>query len=342
MNPLRYLLLPFSLLYAAIIELRNLLYDLGLFRSYKAKVPVISVGNITAGGTGKTPFVIYLGRLLQSHGKRIAVVSRGYGRVSRGLLRVSDGQKILVSPQQGGDEPWLIARRLPDAVVVVAEKRREAIQAVEKNADVIILDDGFQHRAAARDLDIVLISRRQPWRGNFILPVGTLREPKYRLKRADLIVETHSDQGRPRVYSSAGQTVPSRFETSHLLDISFGHHEPDILRDASVFIFAAIAQPASFAEAVSRHGAKVAGLRFFRDHAAYTVDAIEHVLRAAEKARCRMLVCTEKDLVKLAADDTIVSLIKATIPVYALSGNVVVDEPRFLREKLKSLLDINV
>jgi len=226
--------------------------------------------------------------------------------------------------------------------VVVAEKRRDAIQAVEENVDVIILDDGFQHRAVARDLDVVLISRRQSWRGNFVIPVGTLREPKYRLKRADVIVETHSDHDGPRAHTFTGQTVQARFETNYLLDISFVRHDLSMLRDATVFIFAAIAQPASFTEAVAGHGAQIAGLRFFRDHASYTVDAIEQVIRSAEKAQCRMLVCTEKDLVKLAADDTIASLIKATFAVYALSGNAVVEEPQFLREKLKSLLDINV
>ena len=178
---LRFILFPFSILYGLVIEIRNGLFDLGILRSVKFPVPVISVGNITAGGTGKTPFTIYLAYLLKKHFSTIAIVSRGYGRKSRGMQLVSDGQQILLDPSHAGDEPYLIAVHLPDCLVAVSEERSVAVNYLMDNykPDLILLDDAFQHRQVKRDIDIVLVPVKETYTSKFILPTGNLREYKY-------------------------------------------------------------------------------------------------------------------------------------------------------------------
>lgn len=174
---LKIIVIPFALLYGLIIEIRNILYDLKIMPITKYAVPVISVGNLTAGGTGKTPFVIMLSRLLSAYGKRIAIVSRGYGRKSRGAVLVSDGENILAPADVSGDEPQLIARTLPFAIMAVAEKRKQAIDMIlsQFQPQVILMDDGFQHRSVHRDMDIVLWNTQDRFYFNLPLPWQSAR-----------------------------------------------------------------------------------------------------------------------------------------------------------------------
>ena len=183
---------PISWLYGCGVVMRNVLYDRGFLHAEHVEVPVLSVGNITTGGTGKTPVVESIAKTFLKHGVRPAVVSRGYKRRTRGLVEVSDGAVVKTTAAECGDEPFLLATRIPRTVVVVDEQRvRGARYAAQKlGAQVMILDDGFQHRALYRNLNIVLIDASHPPFGMSMLPAGHRREPLRSLKRADVILLT--------------------------------------------------------------------------------------------------------------------------------------------------------
>ncbi len=187
---LRPVLVLFSFCYGFIIWIRNTLFDWRILRIKKFNLPVISVGNISAGGTGKTPFTMELIRLLNQKYKRITIISRGYKRQSHGLQVVCDGHGFLAAVETGGDEPVLIARRFPGCVVLVSEKRSQAIeQAVRQfQSELIILDDAFQHRWVERDVNIVLLAQSNLLGREWLLPAGHLREPLDSLKRANLVM----------------------------------------------------------------------------------------------------------------------------------------------------------
>ncbi len=189
LNALRKLLVPFSRVYGAIVAARNFFYDRGLFTITAVGTPVISVGNITAGGTGKTPLVEYIVRTILDSGARPAVLSRGYRRTTTGTVTVSDGVKVLADADRAGDEPAQIARKFPGCVVVVDEDRVRGARFLESafHPDVIVLDDGFQHRALRRDLDIVVVADGAG--GSGLLPSGDGREPESSLRRADIVVK---------------------------------------------------------------------------------------------------------------------------------------------------------
>ena len=210
-TPLRFLFVPLSWLYAASVQLRNILYTHGVFKARRLPCRVISVGNIVVGGTGKTPAVIALAKYLQREGMRVAILLRGYKRrggkkMSRRLMSslplrekviiVSDGEKVCVSPMESGDEAYMMAEHLSGVPIIVGKCRYLAGQvALERfKVDVLLLDDGFQHRQLARDVDILTISATHPFGGpEKLLPAGTLREPLAALRRADLILLTHAD-----------------------------------------------------------------------------------------------------------------------------------------------------
>ena len=186
----RYLLFPLALFYWGAVLWRNLFYTIGFFVTRRLPVPVISVGNLTVGGTGKTPAVIYLAQKLQENGFKPAVLSRGYGRNTTGTVVVSDGSKSLGGYEEGGDEPYLMANRLSGIPVVVDELRYRGGCFIVENfhPDVILLDDAFQHRALARDLDIVLLNSQDSPEAYKMLPYGKLREPPFHLRRADVLI----------------------------------------------------------------------------------------------------------------------------------------------------------
>jgi tetraacyldisaccharide 4'-kinase len=191
------LLSPFSIVYGFIITLRNLLYDCKILPAYRIQgCPVICVGNITVGGTGKTPAVEYLADYLRRNDKKVAILSRGYGRKSAGTILVSDGEEIRTTPEISGDEPYLLATNLKEVIVVVESDRVAGAAYIKNNfhPDVIILDDGFQHRRLYRDADIVLYDCSTPLGLPLTLPGGKLREPLWNLNRADMIWLSRTDQ----------------------------------------------------------------------------------------------------------------------------------------------------
>ena len=189
---------PLSFLYGQAVEARAGLYASGTLRVHRLAAPVISVGNLTFGGTGKTPFVEFLARRMRFEGYRPAILSRGYGRRSRGVVVVSVGEGPLVAAEIGGDEPVALAARLPGVAVVVGERRVAAGEvAALLNTDLFLLDDGFQHLALARDVNLLLLDSKDPFGGGKLFPAGRLREPLAAIERADAIIFTRAARGEP-------------------------------------------------------------------------------------------------------------------------------------------------
>jgi tetraacyldisaccharide 4'-kinase len=297
---LQWVLVPVSMLYGLIMDIRNVLYDKGFFRSESFPVPVISIGNISVGGSGKTPLTIHLANKLLARYGTLAVISRGYGRKTKGFRLVSDGRAILLNPDEAGDEPALIANRIPGAIVAVAEKRSVGIRRVlrEFNPKLILLDDAFQHRSVERDLDIALINQQENRRGQFPLPAGRLREFRHNLRRAQIVLATNVEtENLARKLSGVHFNMASRL--SSLVDRE-GRIIGDIsgLREKKTAAFAGIAYPELFFNGLRSCGVAPVFEKGYPDHYVFTV---QDCLRLSELAGDgAFLLCTEKDLVKLA------------------------------------------
>ena len=301
-RPLELFLRVASFLYHPVIVLRNQLYDLGLLRSEKLPCKVISVGNITVGGTGKTPMVIYLAHLLQSQGYHPAVLSRGYkGKAKAPINIVSDGKRLLMKPEECGDEPFLIAKTLIGMPVLTGSKRsltgRLAIE--QYGADVLILDDAFQHRQLARDIDIVLVNASNPLGNGHLLPAGPLRESYRSLQRADLVVRT----GTGSVIKQVTHKKPE-FRAFHKTDAIFnaatGREYPlSEISGTRIFAFAGIAHPEAFRETVEETAGQVSGFLSFPDHHVYSRDDLREIQQKAKEVHADVILTTEKDGVKL-------------------------------------------
>lgn len=297
------LLWPFGWLYGVVGRIRAGMYALGWLPSYRAPVPVIAVGNLAAGGTGKTPVVDYLVRRLLAQGLRVAVISRGYG--GRGIgeaLVVNAGAGPVVGPELCGDEPFLLARRNPAALVVVAPKRRlGAWLAVEKlGARILVLDDGFQHLAMGRDLNLVLLDAARPLGNGRPLPAGLLREFPSALKRGELFVLTRWHQG------CSPPTLPGPFVRSrHVLGreaVSLDGNRLDLedLRGKKALAFAGIASPEGFFSDLRQRGLDLVKTLSLADHVVYDDDVLRRLREAGQGVE--IFLTTEKDAVKLQAD----------------------------------------
>jgi tetraacyldisaccharide 4'-kinase len=291
-----------SLLYRLSILLRNRLYDLGFLRQEKLPCPVISVGNITVGGTGKTPMVIYLANLLKDKGFRPAVLSRGYkGKTKAPINIVSDGKRLFMKPEDCGDEPALIAKALNGVPVLTGSQRvltgRVAME--QFGADILILDDAFQHRQLARDVDIVLLNTGKPLGNGFLLPAGPLREPPSSLKRTDFIVRTGADTPITAVSSSKPE-YRALHQAVAIVNGATGRDYPlENLRGRRVCAFAGIGSPDAFRKTLTEIGAEVVAYLPFPDHHAYSREDIREIQKRAVEEKADMIVTTEKDGVKL-------------------------------------------
>lgn len=287
---------PISALYSRAIAWRNWFYDKG-WGVRRAPVPVISVGNITTGGTGKTPMVIALGQMLLERGIRIAVVSRGYRRKGRGITIVSDGSGSRAPVAQSGDELALIADRLPGAVVIASRRRYDgALRAwKEYNARVVLLDDGFQHRALARDLDVVMVDAATLDAENLVIPAGTLREPLESLRRAHVLCTV--DPECCQMLQRAG-FIPALHATLSLEQWTDLQGEPIETPRGDAVEVCAIARPERFRTMLERHcQLQIRQALCWSDHHWYSAADVEHIIDRAEQ--CRLVVTTEKDAVKL-------------------------------------------
>ncbi len=301
-----------SLLYRAIISVRRALYRHGILKSKALPCRVISVGNITLGGTGKTPLVVSLAGLLAQKQKRPVVVSRGYGRKNEAeTLVVSDGKAVLTDTHTGGDEPVLIGSRLSGIPVVAGSKRYEAARyAVDRfNRDTVVLDDGFQHLGLRRDLDIVLVDATDPFGNGKLFPAGILREPLTALRRAQAVIITKADASpalealKKRIRSLAQARIfTSSLRPVDLINDRTGDVKPlSALRGTKVLAFSGIARPESFSALLGSLGAVLAGECTYPDHHEYTRTDLAALFKKAAEDRVGMVVTTEKDAVRLRA-----------------------------------------
>ncbi len=293
------LLLPFSMLYGAIVFLRNIFYKLWIFKPHQIARPVISVGNITVGGSGKTPAVQFLANYFIDRGKFVCILSRGYGRSSKGFLVVSDGRDIISSSQNAGDEPYLLARACPSALVIVDKNRIRAARfaMIHFRPDIFLLDDGFQHRKLARDLDIVVLRADRPYGNGFLLPAGPLREPKSSLHRADVVWFNHNVRFS-EVQHINRPTVHVKYKVTGLIDKDGTTYQPD-LTGKHIVGFCGLGTPESFRQTLDRLGAIVAKFLVFKDHHTYTTRDTEKLETLLIESGAEFIVTTEKDWMKL-------------------------------------------
>lgn len=296
------LLFPLSLLYGGVMELRNAFYHLGIFKSRRVACPVISVGNITVGGTGKTPAVQMLVNELLKRGKRPVIISRGYGRKSKGTVVVSDGKTVFASAAEAGDEPLMLAHNCPGtAVIVDADRVRAAELAIERfQPDVIVLDDGFQHRKIARDVDIVAVRRTQPFGNGFCLPAGPLREPLHHLFRAHLVLVTGDDDAPlPNLEKYQLSIVTAHYEMIDCVSVSGAVLSPDELVGRRALVFCGLGNPHNFLKTVKNIGVNISCFKTFKDHHIFDERDIAAIKRAADDEQVELILTTEKDWVKL-------------------------------------------
>lgn len=301
---LRRLLYPLSLAYHAGLKL-----DRALTEPRHLPRPVISVGNLTWGGTGKTPVGIRLCRDLYGLGVKPLVLTRGYGRkaASAAPVIVSDGTRLLSNPAEAGDEPCLIASSAPQAAVVVGSDRYAAARSLmaKLNPGAFVLDDGFQHWKLSRDLDIVCVNCLDPWGNGLLIPAGTLREPLASLGRAGLVILTNADRAEAEKVEGlraemaryfAGPVLSAGYRTAGMRRIVDGANNA-LSEGTPVTAFCAIAQPQGFVGLLRKLGYTVAAQEAFRDHHAYTRADIGRLLAGSSGP----LVTTAKDAVKIAA-----------------------------------------
>jgi tetraacyldisaccharide 4'-kinase len=307
---------PLTGLYGAASGLRNVLFDRGIFSARQLDRPVVSVGNLSMGGSGKTPFVIALGELLKARGISFDVLSRGYRRKTTGVLVVEANG----SAAEFGDEPLLVARRL-GVPVIVGESRYHAGLLAEKKfgSQLHILDDGFQHRSLSRDFDIVLMGESDFH--DQLLPAGRLREPLFSLKRADAII---LPTGAPVDH------VALRGKLVWRITRNLAHHQAPKLP----VVFCGLARPEQFFAQVRAAGISPAAEIEFRDHHAYQADDIQALIRARQKHSSDGYLTTEKDAINLGANRSMLeSLSIATL-------NVELDNPADIVDTILKRIEI--
>jgi tetraacyldisaccharide 4'-kinase len=309
-SPVKIIAYVISFFYRLIINFRNWLYDHKILKETVLPCPVISVGNITVGGTGKTPCVIMLAQMLQENGFKPAILSRGYGGKSINPVNiVSDGQKILLDSKTAGDEPFLIAYALKGIPVITGAKRiiTGKIAIDQFSADVLICDDAMQHRQIFRDINLVLLDSRSLSGENYMLPRGRLREPITELKRASAIVLTRADEAR-QTNGQIEKLFPAKnmpiFRSIHKLkDIVKGDYSAkksiSDLQGKKVCAFCGIANPDSFRKTLSDARAQVLSFDIFPDHHHYSQDELEKIKAKFIDCRADFLISTQKDGARL-------------------------------------------
>lgn len=332
-------LLGLSRIYAGAIQVRLFLWRHRIFRDHTLGCQVVSIGNLTVGGTGKTPVVEVFARALQQAGRRVAILSRGYKSTPRPLWQrivakvtlqeskippkvVSDGQSLLLDSDQAGDEPYMLASNLKDVVVLVDKDRvksgRYAIQRF--GCDTLLLDDGFQYLALKSRLDVCLIDRNNPFGNHYLLPRGTLREPITNLKRASYIFITKSSElgakklrKAIRQFNDTAEIIECAHHPLHLQDVFTGERHPlKTLVNLDVAAISGIAAPDSFEEGLRGLGANVIYRKSYADHHRYTQQEIINMINRSLKRGAQAILTTEKDAVRFPKID------RRDIPIYFL------------------------
>lgn len=314
-------LAPLGWLYLRLADLRNALFERGWIRCVRVEAPVVCLGNLSAGGVGKTPAVAWLARALSAESRSVAIVSRGYGgRRETDPLLVAEGSAVHAGVVEAGDEALMLAQAEVASLVVVARKRVQGARlAIERGAELVLLDDGFQHRHLARDFDIVLADHRDPLAGGRGLPAGLLRESPRGLGRAGLVVLTRCPDELARLErpldeselpaalrhaldrlpaSARPQVLASRHRPRHWVDSSGDTRPLDELRGKRVLAVAGIGQPASFRATLEKCGCQVSELAAFPDHHAYETRDAEALEARALELEAELVITTEKDAVR--------------------------------------------
>ncbi len=301
---------PLSPLYGLAMKMREKAYSQGLIERHCLSVPVISIGNLVLGGTGKTPTVCHITKLLLQLGYHPAIISRGYGGKAKQKVNVvSDGRTILLTPEQAGDEPYMLAEALPGVPVLTGTRRiypcRRAIN--NYNADVLILDDGFQHLSIKRDLDFVLFDATVLSGNNRIFPGGILREPFSALNRCDAFIITGIIANNKEQANQFGTFLKSRFSTKPVFFSSLGsvkiecrdHHDLGSKAEGPFFAFCGIANPSRFHDSLTTLSIRQSGFLALPDHVPYTQAMMTDICRQAVASGAQQLITTQKDFVKI-------------------------------------------
>jgi len=326
------LLKGISQVFKGVVLARLFLYNVGIFRRYPLGCQVISVGNITAGGTGKTPVVEIFARELQKSGRRVAILSRGYRkkelpwyqRIFREAIEpprvVSDGKRLLLDSEMGGDEPYMLASNLPGVVVLVDKNRvKSGRYAVKRfNSDTLILDDGFQYQKLLHRLDLVLVDRTNPFGNGNVLPRGFLREPARNIARAKFICITKARHGdtdelrrRIRELNPAAGIMECNHEPRALVGaFSRERHPLEQLRGMKVVALSGIASPQSFEKSLEELGATLLKRRRYADHHRFSQQEVIDIVNEAQSLGADAVVTTEKDAVRMTRID------RCAVPVY--------------------------
>lgn len=300
---------PFSPLYSLAMSMRQKLYHRNILTVHRLAVPVISVGNLTMGGTGKTPAVAWIARFLRSAGHRPAIISRGYGGTATAAVNVvSDGSSVLLDADRAGDEPAMLARQLPGVPVLTGRIRLHPCRhAVDRlGSTVLLLDDGFQHLAIARDVDLVLFNATTLAGNSRVFPGGELREPVAALQRCTAFLLTGVDDGNRGRAERFAALLNSRFADKPVYYSTITPELPAMPGSRApgdplppLFAFCAIAHPDRFFNSLYARKLHVAGKTWFRDHHRYSQSDVDAIGRRALAAGAKALITTEKDLVKL-------------------------------------------
>jgi len=327
------------MIYGAITKGRNSLYEKGVFKSFSLGVSTVSIGNITVGGTGKTPLVALVAEILAENGEKVCVLSRGYGRENpKRRVLVSDGEKILASAEQAGDEPFELARKLLGKAIIVSDANRVSAGnwAREKfGITAFVLDDAFQHLRVKRDLNIVTIDATNPFGNKKLLPAGILREPLKNLKRAGAIVITRANlaenaadlKSQIEEFNSICPIFVSKNRTKQIINLE------DFLADADYRLpitdydknlkppslaFCALGNPGNFFEQLRRENFNVVSSEQFPDHHFYTQKEIAKLGIKARKANAEILLTTAKDAVKL-------KNLRFDLPCFVVENEIIFD-----------------
>jgi tetraacyldisaccharide 4'-kinase len=298
-------------------------YAAGICSTRRLPVPVISIGNLTVGGSGKTPLTALVAGALDELGTSPAILSRGYGRRTRGVCVVADRDGARLSASEAGDEPRLLAEQLPGIPVVVGESRYDAGRAALERcgAHALVLDDGFQHRTLAKDLEILAVQGAAPWGNGRLFPRGVLREPMSALRRVNVAVVTNPPHGaavehiaeRLRQHGSPAIVLTATYQAHALRCADGTAHSPETLAGRRVVAFAGLASPEGFVTTLSSLGATVAELVEFPDHHPYSEADLDRIRASARRAGADWVVTTEKDWMRLPEAP------KASIDLWALS-----------------------
>ena len=312
MNPLS----PLGWLYGVAADARNALYDRGIFKTHTLGARTISIGNLTTGGTGKTPLVAHVARLLADSGEKVCILTRGYGRKNpANSVLVSDRSAVRCDARHGGDEPVELAYKLIGKAAVIADRDRikGAQRALrELGSTVFVLDDAFQHRRAERDVDIVCIDSTNPWGNGEILPAGTLRERARNIERADVIVITRTDlvkdvasiEGEIRKLNLQAVVFRSANNISRIVELQeFLGAKMDDKGSAAIerplFAFCGLGNPSNFFRQLELKGLDLAGRKTYPDHHFYTQRDITEIEKRARSSGSECLITTVKDAVRL-------------------------------------------